>query len=74
MTAPGPVSVALQRAAVLEREGRRDVALQLLRTAAGSHADAGAHRSLAQAAMRLGDTAMAIEKICTTSLNNSISL
>ena len=64
MTAPGPVSVALQRAAVLEREGRRDLALQLLRaTAAGSHADAGAHRSLAQAAMRLGDPAMAIDQM-----------
>jgi len=61
MTASETISVALQRAALLERDGLRSDALQLLRQAAeGARADANAHRDLAQAAMRLGDPAMAI--------------
>ncbi|GAB3508343.1 tetratricopeptide repeat-containing sulfotransferase family protein [Pseudoxanthomonas daejeonensis] len=56
-----PISGTLRQAALLERDGKVDAALRLLKQPGiVDPGDADAHRQVAQVAMRLGDAEMAI--------------
>ena len=63
MTDTGPTASVLNQASILEREGRKGDALQLLRGATRAVTSAAACRAIAQAALRLGDATLAIEQM-----------